>query len=408
MQKIACPACGHNFNAEESIGRQMAKDLEKQFEEKEQKMLAIVKAKLLEVEKDKKELDLKKQRENELFIERLEKEKSKILEQLKNQHDKEFQLKLFTAENERKELEERLEKLTRAAIEHEQRKRKMDGLHTEIELKLQEKFSQEASLLKEKIRQEEQKRTELSQKEYEKQLDDQRKLIETLQRKSQQGSMQLQGEVQELAIEEYLQEHFPMDDIEEVRKGARGADCIQRVHTRAMENIGTIYYESKRTKDFQQNWIEKLKEDMRLVGADIGVLITQTMPRDMEFMGEKNGIWICSFDDYKALVPILRQGLIRVGEAIQSQVNRTDKLNMLYNYLTGNDFKMQIEAIVEGFKQMQEDLQKEKIAMNRIWSQREKVIEKVLINTSQFYGSVKGIAGSAIPMISVLDLPHQD
>ncbi len=397
MQKIACPACGHNFNAEESIGRQMAKDLEKQFEEKEQKMLAIVKAKLLEVEKDKKELDLKKQRENELFIERLEKEKSKILEQLKNQHDKEFQLKLFTAENERKELEERLEKLTRAAIENEQLKRKMDGLQTEIELKLQEKFSQEASLLKEKIRQEEQKRTELSQKEY-----------ETLQRKSQQGSMQLQGEVQELAIEEYLQEHFPMDDIEEVRKGARGADCIQRVHTRAMENIGTIYYESKRTKDFQQNWIEKLKEDMRLVGADIGVLITQTMPRDMEFMGEKNGIWICSFDDYKALVPILRQGLIRVGEAIQSQVNRTDKLNMLYNYLTGNDFKMQIEAIVEGFKQMQEDLQKEKIAMNRIWSQREKVIEKVLINTSQFYGSVKGIAGSAIPMISVLDLPHQD
>ena len=151
-----------HFNAEESIGRQMAKDLEKQFEEKEQKMIAIVKAKLLEVEKDRKELDLKKQRENELFIERLEKEKSKILEQLKNQHDKEFQLKLFTAENERKELEERLEKLTRAAIENEQLKRKMDGLQTEIELKLQEKFSQEASILKEKIRQEEQKRTELS------------------------------------------------------------------------------------------------------------------------------------------------------------------------------------------------------------------------------------------------------
>lgn len=408
MQKIACPACGHGFHAEESISRQMVKDLEKKYEEKEQNMLAIVQAKLKEVEKEKKDLDQKRQRENELFIERLEKEKSKILEQLKGQHDKEYQLKLFNAENERKELEERLEKLTKAAIENEQLKRKMDGLQTEIELKLQEKFSDEARILKDKIRQEEQKRTELSQKEYEKQLDDQRKLIETLQRKSQQGSMQLQGEVQEIAIEEYLQEHFPMDEIEEVRKGARGADCIQRVHTRSMENIGTIYYESKRTKDFQQNWIEKLKEDMRLVGADIGVLITQTMPREMEHMGEKNGIWICSFDEYKALIPILRQGLIRVGEAIQSQVNRTDKLNLLYNYLTGNDFKMQIEAIVEGFKQMQEDLQKEKIAMNRIWSQREKVIEKVLINTSQFYGSVKGIAGSAIPMISVLDLPNQE
>ncbi len=405
MQKISCPSCGHSFDAEEIISRQVSKDLERQFEQKEQQLLANIQQKIKELDVQKRELELKKQRENEIFVERLEKEKSKIIEQLKEKQDKELQLKLFNVETERKELTDRVEYLTKAAIENEQLKRKMESLKSQIELQMQEKMSADIQKSREEIRLEEQRRTELKQREYEKQLDDQRKIIETLQRKSQQGSMQLQGEVQEQAIEEFLKESFPMDEIEEVRKGARGADCIQRVHTRSMENIGSIYFESKRTKDFQINWIDKLKEDMRQVGADIGILITQTMPKDMDRMGEKQGIWICSFEDYKALVPVLRHGLIQVGEALQSQVNRTDKLNLLYNYLTGNDFKLQIEAIVEGFNQMQGDLQKEKIAMNRIWAQREKVIEKVLINTSQFYGNVKGIAGSAIPLISVLNLP---
>lgn len=405
MQKISCPACGHSFHAEEVISQKLTRELEKKFMEKEQSMKLDFIQRLKSLELKEKELESKKLRENEIFTEKLEKEKIKIFEQLKVQQDKDYQLRLFSMENERKEMSDQLEKLTRAAIENEQLKRKMETLQNHIELQMQEKLSIELKAQREEIRMDEQKRSELRQKEYEKQLDDQRKIIDALQRKSQQGSMQLQGEVQELAIEEYLKDHFPLDEIEEIRKGARGADCLQKVNTRTLMNAGTIYYESKRTKDFQIGWIEKLKEDMRLVGADIGVLISQTMPKDMEHMGEKQGIWICSFDEYKPLIPVLRHGLIQVAEALITQENKTDKLNMLYSYLTGNDFKMQIEAIVEGFRQMQEDLQKEKIAMNRIWAQREKVIEKVLINTSQFYGSVKGIAGSAIPMISVLDLP---
>ena len=407
MQKINCPACGHGFHAEEVISQKLTRELEKQFHEKEHALQNEVNKRLLLLEQKEKELESKKLRENEIFAEKLEKEKSKIIEHLKTQNDKDYQLRLFTMENERKDMSERLEKLTKAAIENEQLKRKMDSMQSQIELKMQEKLTEELNRQKEDIRQDEQKRSELRQKEYEKQLEDQRKIIDSLQRKSQQGSMQLQGEVQEMAIEEYLRDQFPMDEIEEIRKGARGADCLQRVHTRNIANAGTIYYESKRTKDFQANWIEKLKDDMRLVGADLGILITQTMPKDMPHMGERQGVWICSFDEYKPLIPVLRHGLIQVAEAMHSQENKADKLTMLYDYLTGNDFKMQIEAIVEGFRQMQEDLQKEKIAMHRIWAQREKVIEKVMINTSEFYGSVKGIAGSAIPSVSVLDLPGE-
>lgn len=405
MQKISCPACGHGFHAEEVISQKLTRELEKQFMEKEQAMQNEFVQRLKTLEAKEKDLELKKQRENEIFAEKLEKEKVKIADYLKNQQDKDFQLKLFTMETERKEMSDQLERLTRAAIENEQLKRKMSSMQSQIELQLQEKLSEELKKQTDTIRSEEQKRSELKQKELELQLDAQKKLIDSLQRKSQQGSMQTQGEAQEVVIEEYLKEHFPLDEIVEVRKGARGADCIQTVNTRNISNAGMIYYESKRTKNFEQSWIEKLKDDMRIVGADIGILITQAMPKEMEHMGERQGVWVCSYEEYKALIPVLRHGLIQVSEALASQENKADKLNMLYTYLTGNDFKMQIEAIVEGFKQMQEDLQREKMAMNKLWAQREKVIEKVMLNTSQFYGSVKGIAGSAVPMISVLELP---
>lgn len=407
LQKINCPACGHGFHAEEVISRQVTKDLERQFSEKAETLQAEVQLRLKIIETREKELEAKKQKENELFADRIEKEKLRIMDHLKQEQEKDFQLKLFSMETERKEMAERLDLLTRAAVENEQLKRKLDTHRSEVELQMQIKLTEELRKNRDEIRIDEQKRADLKQKELEKQLDDQKKIIETLQRKSVQGSMQLQGEVQELAIEDYLRAEYPMDEIEEVRKGVRGADCVQRVHTRQIHHAGTIYYESKRTKDFQAGWIDKLKEDMRLVGADMGVLITQSMPKDMPCMGERQGVWICSYDDFKAMVGILRHGLIGVATALRSQENKTDKLNLLYSYLTGNDFKMQIEAIVEGFNQMQEDLQKEKIAMHRIWAQREKVIDKVLLNTAQFYGNVKGIAGNVIPRISVLDLPGE-
>lgn len=407
MQKIMCPACNHAFHAEEVISRQLTRDLEKQFREKEESLLSDFQKKMNMLESREKDLETKKLKENELFAERLEKEKTKIQEQLRLQQEQDFRIKLSTLENERKELSGRLESLTKAAVENEQLKRKMETLKSEMELQMQIKMTEELGKDREQIRREEGRKAELRQKELEKQLDDQKKLIEDLQRKSRQGSVQLTGEVQELAIEDYLREQFPLDEIEEVRKGVRGADCIQRVHTRLIPNAGTIYYESKRTKDFQAGWIEKFKEDMRLVGADLGILVTQAMPKDMPHMGERQGVWICSYDDFKPLAGILRHGLIEVATALRSQENKSDKLNLLYAYLTGNDFRMQIEAIVEGFKQIQDDLQKEKIAMHRLWAQREKIIDKVLLNTSQFYGSVKGIAGSAIPVISVLDLPGE-
>ena len=218
--------------------------------------------------------------------------------------------------------------------------------------------------------------------------------------------MQLQGEVQELAIEEWLKEKYPFDTIDEVKKGARGADCMQIVHTRESQNCGKIYYESKRTKDFQKSWIEKFKADMREKGADIGVLVTDVMPSDMQRMGLYEGIWICSFEEFKGISAVLREQIIKIHHAMKSQENKTDKMSLLYGFLTSNEFKMQIEAIVEAFTTMQSDLDSEKRSMQRIWKQREKQIEKVLDNTINMYGSIRGIAGNAIGNIKALELEY--
>ncbi len=177
------------------------------------------------------------------------------------------------------------------------------------------------------------------------------------------------------------------------------------VNTRQRENVGRIYYESKRTKEFHANWIEKLKGDMRESAADVGVIVTEAMPGDMDRLGIRNGVWICSFEEFKGLSVILREMVVRMKQAVDAQENKGEKMEMMYHFLTSNEFKLYIEGIVEGFTQMQDDLQKERSAMMRIWKQREKQLQKVLENTAAMFGSIKGIAGSTLPDISVLELP---
>ena len=276
----------------------------------------------------------------------------------------------------------------------------------EAEAAAQKKLNELLLAEKDKIRRTEEEKNELRFKELQKQLEDQKKLTEEMKRKQEQGSMQMQGEVQELAIEEWLSNHFPLDTIEEIKKGARGGDCIQIVNTRTRQNCGKIYYESKRTKDFQPSWIEKFKADMRDKGADIGVLVTEAMPSDFDRMGMKDGVWICTYEEFKALCAVLRETIIKLSSAISSQENKGDKMSMLYDFLTSNEFRMQIEAIVEGFSAMKTALESEKRSMQRIWKEREKQIDKVVTNTIDMYGSIKGIAGNAIQSVKALELPE--
>jgi len=277
-----------------------------------------------------------------------------------------------------------------------------DSINAEAQITLNRKLIEE----KEKIRKSEQDRNEMAIKELHKQLDDQKRLTEEMKRKQEQGSMQMQGEVQELAIEEWLAGKFPLDSIEEIKKGARGGDCIQTVNTRSRQNCGTIYYESKRTKDFQPGWIEKFKNDIRERGANLAVLVTEAMPQGMDRMGLKDGIWVCTYEEFKGLCVVLRETIIQISDAIGSQENKGEKMHMLYDYLTSNEFKLQIEGIVEGFTLMKMDLESEKRSITGHWKKREKQIEKVLLNTNFMYNSIRGIAGTALQPIKALEMPE--
>ncbi|HVA98581.1 MAG TPA: DUF2130 domain-containing protein [Bacteroidia bacterium] len=408
--QIKCPQCGTSIDVQDILSHQLEDELKKKFntqlaEEKkkfDKEHETLNKAKL--------EFEETKQKDSELFQEKLNaklKEGKKLLEASLNKKIKEEQSEQFASLQ--KELNEKslqVQDLNKTKAEIEKLKREKDELKGAIEAESQKKLTQMLIEEKDKIRKTEEDKNELRFKELQKQLEDQKKLTEEMKRKQEQGSMQLQGEVMELAIEEWLSTQFPLDIIEEIKKGARGGDCIQFINTRTHQNCGSIYYESKRTKDFQAGWIEKFKADIRVKGANIGVLVTNAMPSDMERMGLKEGIWICSFEEFKGLCNVLRESIVQISNALASQENKGDKMQMLYDYLTGNTFRLQVEAIVEGFTQMKIDLESEKRAMQSIWKKREKQIEKVTVNTIDMHGSIKGIAGNAIQSVKSLELPE--
>lgn len=410
-EQIKCPNCGTNIDVTNILSHQ----LEAEYQAKYQAQIQSEQSKMNELVEKLREEKLAfeeiKRREKELFDERVETslkaERSKIEEKLKLKITQEQSEQFDALQKELNEKSAQVSELNKTKAEVERLKREKEEAQSIAQLAAETKMNELLQIETEKIKKLVEDNNELKIKELQKKLDDQRTLTEEMKRKQEQGSMQLQGEVQELAIEEWLGTQFPLDTIEEIKKGARGGDCIQIVNTRTDQNCGKIYYESKRTKDFQPGWIAKFKADMREKGADIGVLVTEAMPADLQRMGMKDGVYVCTYEEFKGLSGVLRETVIQVHAALGSQVNRGDKMHMLYDFLTSTNFRMQVEAIVEGFTSMKNGLETEKRSMQRIWKEREKQIEKVIMNTIDMHASIRGIAGNAIQSVKALELPGE-
>ncbi len=327
---------------------------------------------------------------------------SELKEKFKKDNSEQFQ----SLQKELNEKSEQVKELFKSKVEIEKLKREKDELKSIAIAEAEKTLTETLNIEKDKIKKSEQDKNELIVKELVKQLDDQKKLTEEMIRKQEQGSVQLQGEIQELVIEEWLKNNFPLDTIIEIKKGARGADCRHIINTRVKENCGSIYYESKRTKDFGKGWIEKFKNDIREQNATIGIFVTDVLPNGMDRMGLREGIWICSYEEFKGLCFVIREHIIALDNAISSQENKGDKMVMLYDYLTSNEFRLQVEGIMEGYTQMQIDLETEKKSITGHWKKREKQLQKVLNNTNFMYQSLRGIAGNVIQTIKVLELPE--
>lgn len=416
---IKCPNCATVFDVEDVLSADVEQRIRQRYEKQLQESLSQINNDKKKLEEDLKAFEEKKKRENELFQQKVQQEKLKLETEIQQQlrrtiaADYENQLRLL--QQSAQENEEKLKAARQKEFEFLKKEQEIKSKEQELEIILQKKLLEERNVLMQQIRKEEADRNSLKETEYqlklkelEKQLEDQRKLADEMKRKAEQGSMQLQGEVQELLLEEMLRDYFPYDSIGEVGKGVEGADCIQVVRNHIGTDCGKIIFESKRTKTFNAAWIEKLKTDMRNKQADVAILVTQVYPKDMNCFGERDGIWICSFSEVVALTSALRHTIIRIAETKKAEENKGEKMQMLYSYLTGNEFRQQIETIVEGFLSMKNSITKERVQMEKLWKEREKQLEKVLLSTSGLYGSIKGIAGASIGEIPLLEDSSED
>jgi hypothetical protein len=411
---IKCPNCATVFDVEGVLSADAESKLKEKYEKQLQQSLSLVNDEKKKLEEDQKLFEEKRKRENELFQQKLQQEKQKLETEIQQQlrktiaGDYENQLKLL--QQNAQDNEEKLKTARQKELEFLKKEQELKNKEQELELVLQKKLIEERGLLSLQIRKEESERTSIKETEYqlkvkelEKKLEDQQKLAEEMKRRAEQGSMQLQGEAQELLLEELLRDHFPYDDISEVGKGVEGADCIQTVRSHLGHDCGKIIFESKRTKAFNNSWVTKLKNDMRNKQADVAILVTQSYPKEMTCFGERDGVWICSFSEVLALTTALRHTIIRIAETKKAEENKGEKMQMLYSYLTSTEFRQQMETIVEGFLSMKNSINKEKVQMEKQWKEREKQLEKVLLSTSGMYGSIKGIAGASIGNIPLLD-----
>lgn len=406
--KISCPNCSHEFDVEEALAGKIEAHFKKEFEQKLAEQSKRFSNERAELEKEREAFKQAKERENELFVEKLnqklEQEKKKV--EAAAQESVAAKMKALQEENEKRKNENRI--LQEKEVTLLKKEQALIEQQEQLALKTEKEMLQRQQEIEEKARKKERENFELEKVKLLKQIEDNKKLAEEMKRKAEQGSMQMQGEVQELAIEQMLAQQFPFDQIEEVPKGVRGADIIQNVVNASQQVCGKIVFESKRTKAFAGDWIDKLKQDQITCKADIAVLVTETMPKEMDRFGQKDGVWVCSYQEVQSLTAVLREVLVKTHAAAASQENKGEKMELLYAYLTGNEFIQNIKRIVENYDAMIHQLNSEKKAMHKIWAQREKQIWVVQENISSLFGSIKGIAGNSLPSSEVLELPDAD
>jgi hypothetical protein len=377
--EIKCPNCGHVFEPTDLIRDEIQKEVNSKAEE------------------------WKKKKEKELE------------ESLRKNISSDFETKLRLLEENNKTNEEKLKLSRQKELAFLKKEQELLSREKEIDLQLQRLLLEERNKLSEIIRKEEAEKNSLKDtehqmkvKELEEKLEAQRKLAEEMKRKAEQGSMQTQGEIQELLLEELLRSAFPFDMITEVGKGVRGADCIQTVRNALGQECGKIIFESKRTENFSADWIEKLKSDMHNQGADIAVLVTKTLPKDMSQFGEKQGVYICSFSEAKSLVGVLRYAILKIAEEKKIQNNKGDKLHTLYDYITGQEFRRSLQMMRENFRNLQAHLDKEKEDFEKNWQKKRKMIQSIIDNSSHISGSIEGISGTEVDLNLLEDINDAD
>lgn len=404
---IKCPDCGADIDVNEVLYHQLEERIKSSYDKKSAKEKQALQARLVELESKEEKLNKEKEKLESTVEQqvkaKLKTETGKLEKSLRQKIDEEKSEQFEALQKELGQKSEQLKELNKTKAEIERLKRENNEQAEKIALEKEREFTQKLNEEKKKIKQQADESNDLVIKDLKRQIEEQKEIAKEAVRKAEQGSMQRQGEIQELELENILRELHKYDDIIEIKKGQQGADIVQCVKTENGLECGKIYYESKRTKNYNDNWLQKLRDDNLTVKADVLVLVTETMPDGHDKFFFKDGVWICSLWEAKGLSLVLRHGLLQVHSVSITHQGKETKMEMLYNYLTSQEFSGQFGAIIEGFKSLQDNYADEKLKMQKIWKEREKQLEKILTNAVSFYGSIKGIAGASIPDIKMLE-----
>ena len=407
--KINCPECKTILDVDELLVSQfedsIRKDLQSELKRREdelQEQRKEYKEMALELTKEKEDVDeLVNKKVKSQLLNREEEIKVSIRKEVND--EKVLQLQELENELKRKssqlvELNQTKAKLQRLSREYDEKEAK---LHLEAEKELFERLDKAKISIKEELQME----SFLKIKEKENIIESLTQKLDEARQRATQGSMQRQGEAQELVIEQILTEMYPTDSIDEIKKGAKGADCVQTIKTQSGIEAGKIVYESKNTKSWSNSFIKKLKQDNLVTKADIMVIITKSMPKEVNGKyGIIDGVWITTLENLKDLSLLLRYGLLKTYSVMITQEDKKDKMSLLYNYLTSEEFKSVFESILDGFKSLQDSHHDEQRKLQLLWKRREKHLEQVLGSTIEFYGSIKSISENSIPIIPMLEI----
>jgi hypothetical protein len=401
---IECPYCGREIALDQALSQRIRQELQQQVDAEFTEKRNQLRQAELGIEAEKRRIAEERKGLEAEAAKRVSEERGK----LKAEVEKELQDKASAEMTALKQQLEAQEKKITAFRETEIRLRgertELEEAKKGLELEVVRQIDAERKRIQEEAEKKLGEQYRMKDAEKDKMIEDLRRQAEELKRKAEQGSQQLQGEVAELSLEEMLRTSFPSDSIEEVPKGIRGADVVHRVCTNTGQSCGTLIWESKRTKAWSESWIDKLKEDQREIKADIAVLVSATLPRAVNGFARINGVWVCDHSLAVCLAHALRIGLVDIAAARLSATGKSEKMELLYEYLTGPEFRQQVEGIVEAFAGMQRDLEQEKRATEKIWAKRQKQIERVIKNMGRMYGSMQGIIGQSIPEIDLLEL----
>ncbi len=303
-----------------------------------------------------------------------------------------------------KQRDGKLAEAQKAQAELIRKQRELDDAKREIDLTVEKRVQKGLTATREQAKKEAEEALKLKVAEKDQTIAAMQKKIEELKQRAEQGSQQLQGEVQELELEDLLRSKFPFDTIEPVAKGEFGGDVLQRVVNAGGQQCGSILWESKRTKNWSDGWLVKLRKDQHAAKAEIAIIVSQALPKDLETFDQIDGVWVTHPRTTIPVAMTLRHALIEVAAARQATEGQQTKAEMVYQYLTGPRFRQRVQAIVEAFSSMQEDLDKEKKAITKQWAKRTEQIDRVMQATVGMYGDLEGIAGKTLQEIEGLDL----